>query len=473
MKKKFRICMWLIMAAIPVQQLLAQGSGKRPPNFIIILADDLGYGDLGCYGHPTIQTPALDQMAREGSRFTQFYVAANVCSPSRGALLTGRLPVRLGITGSMAVFFPHSTSGLPEGETTIAAALRTKGYRTGIVGKWHLGHLPAYLPTNRGFDEYFGIPYSNDMVPDNKAGIPYPPLPLFRNTTVIEENPDQTQLTKRYTEESIAFIKRNKDKPFFLYYPNNAPHVPLYASSGFSGKSTRGSYGDVVTELDWSVGRILQTLKETGLDRNTFVIFLSDNGPWLTQHEAGGTAGLLAEGKGSTYEGGMRVPAITWWPGVIPANTVNPAIVTSMDLFPTLIHWAGLQPESKLPLDGFDQGEVFAGKRKAVRDIVYYYDNDRLYAIRKGPWKAHFTTHPGYAPQAPQPHDPPQLFNLEEDPGEQYNQASAHAALIDEFRSLYQLQFELVKPAPSELNKVSAGPIDDAFKKLIKQRTAQ
>ncbi|RZJ26400.1 MAG: arylsulfatase, partial [Flavobacterium sp.] len=286
-----------------------RAQSAKEPNFIIILADDLGYGDLSCYGHPTIRTPHLDRMAAEGTRFTQFYVAANVCTPSRAALLTGRLPIRNGIFGKRAVFFPNSANGLPHSEMTIAKALKSKGYQTGIVGKWHLGSKPEFLPLQYGFDSYFGLPYSNDMgkvgsfptqtaLPNNN-----PLLPLYRDNNVIETEPDQRLLTKRYTDEVLKFITANKGKPFFMYYASPFPHVPLYASDDFNGKSKRGLYGDVVEELDWSVGQILKKLKDLKLDKNTYVVFLSDNGPWLIKNrleENGGSAGPLFEAKGST-----------------------------------------------------------------------------------------------------------------------------------------------------------------------------
>lgn len=447
----------------------AQPAGQAI-NFIIILADDLGYGDLGCYGHPTISTPHLNELAREGTRFTQFYVAANVCSPSRAALLTGRLPARTGITGGLGVFFPHSSGGLPTSEITIARALSTKGYRTAIIGKWHLGSLPQYLPNAQGFGYYFGIPYSNDMIPDNAMHVPYPPLPLYRNQQVIEQNPDQHLLTRRYTEEALQFIKSNKNKPFFLYYANNAPHVPLYASDSFAGKSKRGTYGDVVEELDWSVGRIIATLKEEHLDQNTFVLFLSDNGPWLTQLEAGGSAGTLRDGKGSDFDGGMRVPAIAWWPGVVPADRVNSAIVSSLDVFPTLLHWANTSIPGDRPFDGADASDVFSGKKDSARDVIYYYASDKLYAVRKGPWKAHFTTHPGYSPEAPQRHDPPLLYNIENDPSEKYEIGGQHPDIIARLKEIYSRQIATVIPAPSELAKFQPGPLDDIFKARSQQK---
>ena len=279
---------------------------SQRPNFIIIFADDLGYGDLGCYGHPTIHTPNLDRMAGQGMRFTQFYSAASVCTPSRAALLTGRLPIRSGMcSDSRRVLFPDSAEGLPQEEVTLAEALKAQGYATACIGKWHLGHHPEYLPTRHGFDTYFGIPYSNDMRP----------CPLMRNEEVLEEPAEQATLTARYTEEAIGFIKAHRDEPFFLYFPHTFPHVPLFASDRFKGTSKRGLYGDVVEELDWSVGQVLKALEECDLGDRTLVVFTSDNGPWLTQSERGGSAGLLREGKGSTWEGGMREPAIAWWPG--------------------------------------------------------------------------------------------------------------------------------------------------------------
>ncbi|MGB9625015.1 MAG: sulfatase family protein, partial [Phycisphaerae bacterium] len=267
-------------------------AAERPPNLVILFADDLGYGDLCCYGHPSIRTPNLDRMASEGLRFTDFYSAAPVCTPSRAALLTGRLPIRSGMVGTTRhVLFPDSKGGLPASEITIAEALKTKGYATACVGKWHLGHLPQYLPTRNGFDSYYGIPYSNDMKPS----------PILRNEEVIEEPAVQETLTPRYTDEAIKFIRREKDKPFFLYLAYNFPHVPLHVSDRFKDKSLRGLYGDVVEEIDWSVGEVLRTLRELGLAEKTLVVFSSDNGPWLIKNQHGGSAGLLRDGKGSTW----------------------------------------------------------------------------------------------------------------------------------------------------------------------------
>ncbi|GAB3661307.1 hypothetical protein GCM10028791_35740 [Echinicola sediminis] len=426
---------------------------KDQPNIIVIFADDLGYGDLGCYGHPTIKTPHLDQMANEGMRFTQFYVGADVCTPSRAALLTGRLPIRYGMAGKKrGVLFPDSSSGLPQSEETMASALKKSGYKTGIIGKWHLGHLPEFMPNRHGFDYYFGIPYSNDMRPNGHNS--HPPLPLYRNEQVVETEIDQGQLTKRYTEEAIAFIEANQEQPFFLYYPNNFPHVPLYASEDFKGKSERGLYGDVVEELDWSVGQILATLKKLGLDKNTLVVFTSDNGPWLTQKEEGGSAGLLYEGKASTYEGGMRVPAIAWWPGTVRKNVVSTSLVTSMDLFPTFVNLAGGKLPSGKEMDGKDIMPLLKGEQKEVREYVYYYHRDQLHAVRKGPWKAHFTTKRSYSSEPAQVHEVPLLYQIEVDPAEKYNVNKEYPEVVKDLQHAYREHQNSFEPAPSIMEKL-------------------
>ena len=441
----------------------------KQPNFIIILADDLGYGDLSSYGHPTIRTPNLDKMALEGTRFTQFYVAANVCSPSRAALLTGRLPIRNGVFGTNSankVFFTNSTSGLPKRETTLAKALKVKGYQTAIVGKWHLGHLPEFLPLNYGFDSYFGIPYSNDMGKEpsfsTRDGKPVvsnnPLLPLYRNEKVVEIEPDQNLLTKRFTSEVTDLITKNRSKPFFIYYASPFPHVPLHASPAFAGKSKRGPYGDVVEELDWSVGQILNKLKELKLDKNTLVVFLSDNGPWLMKSlidETGGSAGLLYEAKASTYEGGMRVPAIAWMPGTVK-NQISSAVATSIDLYPTILQWAGVEIPNDKPLDGNNISSILTGKSDKVTDIVYYYDANNLYAIRKGPYKAHFKTNASYSPIPAEEHNPPLLYNLEHDPSEKFEIGKKYPQILDELTATYKKHLEGVTPVEAELDKRQA-----------------
>ncbi len=442
---------------------------EKQPNVIVILADDLGYGDLGCYGHPTIMTPELDKMAGEGMRFTQFYAGATVCTPSRAALMTGRLPVRTGVYGKGDVFRLNSATGLPLKEKTIAEMLKEKGYSTGIIGKWHLGSVKEYLPTRQGFDYWFGTPYSNDMGkvfitrPDPSLPIPAgprpnaPDLPLYRNETVVEYEPDQRYLTKRYTEEVIKFITENKNKPFFAYYASNFPHTPLYASPDFEGKSGRGIYGDVVTELDWSVGQILQTLKDLGLDQNTLVIFTSDNGPWLWHKDHGGSAGLLYEGKNSTWEGGLRVPGIAWWPGKIKANVTSTALFSAMDIYTTVERLTGSAPDRSVVRDGIDQTDVLFGKKENVRETVAYYINENLQAIRKGVWKAHFITHPSYSPEPPKVLDTPLLYHLENDPGEKYDVAKQFPEIVAELTKLYQQQKESVEIPESEIEKVLPG----------------
>ena len=332
----------------------AMGQGRATPNIIIVFADDLGYGDLGSYGHPSIATPNLDRMAREGQRWTNFYAAASVCTPSRASILTGRLSVRNGMAShKRRVLFPDSKYGLPHDEITLAEQLKKAGYSTACIGKWHLGHRETDLPTNHGFDYYFGIPYSNDMdmvhhlswqdywqQPDSLIKTEHFNVPLIRNTTILERPADQHSITGRYTEETIDFIKRNKERPFFIYLAHSLPHIPLFVSKPFEGRSRRGLYGDVIEEIDHGIGKILETLREQSLENNTLVIFTSDNGPWLTFGKNGGSAGLLKAGKGTTYEGGMRVPGIFWGPGYI-----EPAVVyelgSTLDLFVTLSLMAG------------------------------------------------------------------------------------------------------------------------------------
>lgn len=416
-------------------------AADRPPNFVIIFADDLGYGDLGCYGHPTIRTPNLDRMAAEGMRFTQFYSAGEVCTPSRAALMTGRLPIRSGLcSDDPRVLFPSSAGGIPDSEVTLAEALRARGYATMCVGKWHLGHLPQYLPTKHGFDGYFGIPYSNDMKP----------TPLMRNEQSIEEPAVQETLTPRYTEEAVRFIKENRDKPFFLYFPHTFPHVPLYASARYKGTSPRGLYGDVVEELDWSVGQVLQTLRDLGLAENTLVFFSSDNGPWLTQRQNGGSAGLLRDGKGSTWEGGMREPGIAWWPGRIKPGRVTAALAGTMDLFPTFIKLAGGEVPKDRVIDGVDMSPILFETGPSNRMIHFYYRGQRLMAVRKGPWKAHLITQDGYGRNI-ETHDPPLLFQVEQDPSERFDVAKEHPDVVADLLAEIERHKATIQPVKCQL----------------------
>ena len=449
-KQIIRGCLIAALCAVALGLTGATG-GSSPPNIVVLFADDLGYGDLGCYGHPTIQTPHLDRMATEGMKLTQFYAASPVCTPSRAALLTGRLPVRSGMcSNKRRVLFPDSAGGLPETELTIAQALKVKGYATACIGKWHLGHLPQYLPTARGFDRYFGIPYSNDMNRKSGGG---PGVPLMRNEKIIEQPAQQETLTRRYTEEAISFITQNKARPFFLYLPYTFPHVPLYASPSFSGRSRRGLYGDVVEEIDWSVGRLLDTLRRLGVAEKTLVFFTSDNGPWMTQKLGGGTAGLLRGGKGSTWEGGVREPAIAWWPGTIRPGTVSAALGSTMDLFATALKLADVPLPADRIFDGQDLTPVLLGTGGDVRDTVYYYRGTKLMALRKGPWKAHFFTQPGYG-GVQEKHTPPLLFHLEKDPSERYECGKDHPDVIAEIRRLVLRHQAGLKVAESQLDSV-------------------
>ena len=444
-------CGFIILTFFVLAHFSAAGQAKQassPPNLIIIFADDLGYGDLASYGHPTIRTPNLDRMAEEGMRFTQFYAAASVCTPSRAGLLTGRYPIRTGLVEGLIpgrVLFPNDKTGLPPDEVTIAEVLKGQGYATMAIGKWHLGHLPAFLPTAQGFDGYLGIPYSNDMdyiaPKDGKPG--YWNVPLLRDTTIIERPADQTTLTRRYTEEATRFIRKNAGGPFFLYLAHTMPHIPLFASPAFEGRSARGLYGDVVEEIDWSVGEILKALKDAGVAEQTMVVFTSDNGPWLVQGADGGSAGLLKDGKGTTWEGGMREPMIAWWPGTIPAGKISNGLATTMDLLPTAAALCGA-PLPERPLDGYNLLPLLRGEGASPRDFFVYYRGDRVFAARRGPWKAHFITQTAYPAGPLVFHNPPLLYQLEQDPGEHYDVASEHPEVVEEIRVLVEKHYAYV-----------------------------
>jgi arylsulfatase A-like enzyme len=429
---------------LPFVLALALGQAiPEKPNFIIIFCDDLGYGDLGCYGHSSIRTPNLDRMAAEGQRWTDFYSAAEVCTPSRAAILTGRLPIRSGMAShKRRVLFPNSKGGLPAEEVTLAEVLKARGYATACVGKWHLGHLPPYHPSKHGFDITYGLPYSNDMKP----------TPLLRGEETIEEPAVQETLTRRYTEEALKFIHASKDKPFFLYFPHTFPHIPLFASDAFRGKSPRGLYGDAVEEIDWSVGEILKALRDEKLAERTLVVFSSDNGPWLTMNERGGSAGLLRDGKGSTFEGGMRVPGIFWWPGRVAPATIRD-IGSTLDLLPTMIKLAGGQPPGDRPIDGFDLSPALLGRGPGPRQTMFFYRGTSLYAVRKGPWKAHFFTKSGYGRDPETAHERPLLYHLGYDPGEKYDVGEKHPAVIEEIRREAEAHRATVTPVENQLEK--------------------
>jgi arylsulfatase A-like enzyme len=416
----------------------APAAGERPPNVVLIFCDDMGYADVGCYGAKGYKTPNIDRMARQGVRFTDFYVAQAVCSASRAALLTGCYPNRVGIKGALG---PQAKIGINSNEVTLAEMLKARGYATAIYGKWHLGNRTEFLPTRHGFDDYFGLPYSNDMWPHHPtAGTNYPPLPLIEGEKTVQLMPDQTQLTTWYTEHAVSFIERNKDRPFFLYVPHSMPHVPLFVSDKFKDKTRRGLYGDVIEEIDWSVGQILAALKDHRLDENTLVIFTSDNGPWLSYGDHAGSAEPLREGKATVFEGGTRVPFIARWPGRIPAATVCRQPAMTIDILPTLAKLTGgTLPEH--PIDGLDIWPLLISRRgaRSPHDAFFFYWDDHLQSVRSGPWKLHFkheyykpdpAGHGGQPGRMTRPKIDLALFNLESDPSETKNVAAGHPELV-------------------------------------------
>lgn len=462
----------LILLVMLSLHCAASDKPETQPNVIIFFTDDMGYGDAGCYGATGYKTPNIDKMAKEGMRFTSFTVGNCICSPSRAALLTGRYPERWGY--KKGVFFPFHKTGMPEDEVTIAEVLKTKGYKTGLVGKWHLGHYPKYLPTNQGFDMFWGIPYSNDMWQDGdlpladhakflngktlkdyrifrssvggKSGKEHchNMVPLMDGNEVIEWPVDQSQITRRYTEKAIKYIKNNEENPFFLYLAHSMPHTPLFASEKFKGKTKRGLYGDVLEEVDWSVGEIIKTLKETGLDKNTLLIFTSDNGPWLIQGEDGGSAGDLRGGKGTTYEGGQRVPCVAWWPGHVPAGKVCNKHVTSLDFLPTVAKLAGADIPNNRKLDGMDIREILKGKYKKApkRDFFIYAMGE---AIRIGDWKYRNGPIPGIKNYKSKDPYEVQLFNLKDDPNEKINLADKYPEKVKEMAKRLEQEYDKIK----------------------------
>jgi arylsulfatase A-like enzyme len=425
-----------------------QRAAQRPPNFVIILADDMGYADIGSFGATGYATPNLDRMAREGARLTDFYVAQAVCSASRAALLTGCYPNRVGIQGALD---HRADYGISDNETTIAQMLKARGYATAIYGKWHLGHHPQFLPTRHGFDEYFGLPYSNDMWPNHPTAPKgyYPELPLIENDKVVQLMPDQTQLTTWYTEHAVNFIERNKDRPFFLYLPHSMPHVPLFVSNKFKGKSKQGLYGDVIEEIDWSVGQVLDTLKRLGLDQQTLVIFTSDNGPWLSYGNHAGSANPLREGKATSFEGGVREPFVARWPDRIPAGAVNRAPAMTIDLLPTIAKLASAEVPKDRIIDGLDIWPMLSDGRetRSPHDALYFYWGKELHAVRSGKWKLHLP-HPYQHLESAGGDGAPgryvrqslelSLFDLEKDVGETRNVAGKYPDVVKQLMSFVE-----------------------------------
>jgi arylsulfatase len=434
----------MVVAASP--NLMA---GNRQPNVILIITDDQGYGDLGSFGAKGFATPNLDRLAREGRRFTNFHVAQPVCSASRTALLTGCYPNRLGIHGALG---PTATHGIADSESTMAEIFKSREYATAIAGKWHLGHHRQFLPTHHGFDEYLGLPYSNDMWPPNhplaKANI-YPPLPLIEGDAVVDSEvnaQDQGRLTGLYTERAVSFINRHKDHSFFFYLAHSMPHVPLYGNPAYRGRSKQGAYGDVIEEIDDSVGQVMRALKQNGLENDTLVIFLTDNGPWLSYGDHAGSAGPLREGKGTCWEGGVRVPCIMRWPGKLPAGTTCDAMLMTIDLLPTVARLVGARLP-KHPIDGLDVWPLLAGEPGATNPhdaYVYYYEQNQLQAVVSGDgrWKlqlphaySSLKGRPGGHGGIPSKYEKvqlsePQLYDLVNDLGETTDVARSHPEIV-------------------------------------------
>ena len=432
------------VAALSALQSRAPGAqAASKPNFILILADDMGYGDIAPFGSTKNRTPNLDRMASEGMKFTSFY-AAPVCTPSRAQILTGCYAKRVSLPH---VICPAAPIGLSSGEHCIAQLLKQQGYATIAIGKWHVGDQPEFLPTHHGFDSYFGLPYSNDMGgPTNRLKARRerrPPLPLVQNDTVIETiTPEgQNRLTERYTETAVKFIREHKDAPFFLYLPHTAVHVPIHPGDRFRGKSPYGPYHDWVEEVDWSVGRVLDTVRELGLAQRTLVFFTSDNGPWLKQGTNAGVAGLLRGGKGGTYEGGVREPTLAWWPGQVPAGTVVDTVAANFDFLPTFVKLAGGTVPADNKIDGKDLSPLLLGRtRESPHEAHYYFAGNSLQAVRGGPWKL------AIAPQSEGLGEPPRLrsgepfmptlYNLQADIGERTNVAAQHPEVVKRLQAL-------------------------------------
>ncbi len=451
----------------------AGARGPEKPNIVLIFIDDMGYGDIGPFGSTKNRTPNLDKMAHEGMKLTSFY-AAPVCSVSRAQVLTGCYGARVSIPG---VFFPGEKNGINKDEHTVAELLKAQGYATMCIGKWHLGDQPEFLPTRHGFEHYFGFPYSNDMLHKAKGG-KLPVVPLLRDDKVIEllTGEEQSRLTERYTDEAIKFITENQKKPFFLYLPHTAIHTPIHPGAKFVGKSANGRVGDWVEEVDWSVGRVRETLAKLGLEKNTLVVFTSDNGPWLTQGKDSGEAGPLRGGKGSTWEGGVREPTIAAWPGKIAPGSACDAVAGTIDFLPTFVKLAGGSVPTDRKIDGKDIAPLLLGKTKASpHEARYYFNGYNLQAIRSGPWKLAIASQSegmGKAGQTvPASLESPRLYNLDTEIGERTDVAAAHPEVVARLKALaVEMASELgqgkpgVRPAGVVQNPVTLYPFEEATK---------
>ncbi|MGB1725050.1 MAG: sulfatase family protein [Limisphaerales bacterium] len=447
------------MAALAVGSAPQAIAAKtKSPNVVVIFMDDMAYADIGPFGAKAYPTPHLDRMAKEGRKFTDFYVTQAVCSASRAGLLTGCYNVRVGIFGALG---PKSNNGLHANEVTLAELCKQKGYATAIYGKWHLGHHKQFLPMQHGFDDYFGLPYSNDMWPYHPGVLHlpmkerlkrWPHLPLIDKNEIINtqvSGNDQELLTTQYTERAVEFIEKNRDNPFFLYVPHSMVHVPLFVSDKFKGKSGAGLFGDVMMEVDWSVGQILETLRKHKLDKDTLVVFTSDNGPWLSYGDHAGSSGPLREGKGTMFDGGCRESTLMWWPGTIPAGSVCSTPAMTIDILPTVAELIGAKlPDHKI--DGKSIVNLVTGKNdKSPQEAYYFYYGQQLQAIRMGKWKLHFPH--GYRTMAGRPGGTGgiptkysqakiglSLFNLEEDIGESTDVKAKHPKVVSKMQALGQ-----------------------------------
>ena len=415
--------------------LLATTATARPPNVVVIFIDDMGYGDIGPFGATKQRTPHLDRMAKEGMKLTSFY-ATPVCSVSRAQMMTGCYGARVSVPG---VYFPGQSVGLNPSEVTVAERLKEKGYATQMVGKWHLGDQPEFLPTRQGFDHYYGIPYSNDML-KKSAETKVPVVPVLRDEKVAElmDGEGQRRMVELYTKEAVDFITRSKDQPFYLYFAHNAVHTPIWPGAAFAGKSQNGRFGDWVEEVDWSVGQVLDALRSQGLDKDTLVVFTSDNGPWLTKGADGGSAGPLRGGKGSTWEGGVRVPTLAWWPGRVPAGSVNDAVAATIDLLPTFVSLAGGTVPATPVIDGRDITPILLGQSKeSAREAHYYFASYDLQAVRQGRWKLALSPQPeGMGKQAAKTAAGLRLYDLDAEIGEQTDVAAQHPEVVAKLKAL-------------------------------------